>query len=615
MDVSGPAAALLAVVKPLLPGLLARVGVAYAVFGVGAGLLAHALASVWSARRRLSRWGLFLAEWLACVGLLAWARAVTRPALFDDVLPTSILRWLVDHGQPWHARTAAIAFLVLHLAWALRRWRGRAALGAVPVLVALGVLLSATAAPPSTPHPHPLLVLIGIDAFRPDRLSALGGKGDVAPNLEAFSHDATIFSSAYTPIAQTQPAWRGLVTARWPQHTGVRYPLTPEAHWQPGLPTFPQALTDAGFQTAFWTDCSRFNYQGAASGFAVSHQPPPGALNFLLEKLRFRGLGMWADNPLGSRWVPEFVDNRALAGIHDPMGYAHRLASDWVATAEKGSAFLGYHATAAHFPGDPVYPFYRKYVSPNEPLERRLRMNFAPIGSGAQGGGNRAAAEGLYDELLSQADAQVGIILEALKQHGLYDSATIIVFSDHGESFHADTPELEGATPVHGARLSEEENRILLLVKPAAGTTPGRPLRVDALVRLIDIGPTFLDFAGVTALPGADGESLVPLLRGQTPPARRLYAETGYTHAAPDAFDPEHFAEAPRSFDAYRVREDGTIEMTEQAHQAILLEKDRGAFDGTTWVIRSPRKDGTVAQACRGECPADGLEKWLEGTL
>ena len=64
--------------------------------------------------------------------------------------------------------------------------------------------------------PSPLWVMIGVDAFRPDRLAAYGGRGGVAPHLDAFARDATIFDRAFTPIAQTEPAYRSLLTARWP---------------------------------------------------------------------------------------------------------------------------------------------------------------------------------------------------------------------------------------------------------------------------------------------------------------------------------------------------------------------------------------------------------------
>jgi len=380
-------------------------------------------------------------------------------------------------------------------------------------------------------------------------------------------------------------------------------------------PTFAGQFARAGYQTTFFTDCSRFNYQGPGSGFAERHQPPAGAINFALEKLRYRGLGMFADNAAGARFLPELDDNRALAGIHDPIGYAHRLAQHLVAQAKKGPLLFAYHATAAHFPGDPVHPFYRRWVPASEPLERRLRMSFAPIGARSEGDWTREGSEALYDELLSQADAQIGIIFDALKASGLYDDALIVVFSDHGESFHADRPSLAGATPVHGARLGDEENQIVLGIKlPRGAGQVGRHVgHSDALVRLVDIGPTLLQLRGVPQLPDADGQSLVPLIRGEPMAPLRLYAETGFTHASPDAFDPDHLVAAPRTLDAYRIRPDGAIEVTDDVHEALLREKDIGTFDGSRWIIRSPRKDGSFSFRCMGDCanPEDAIA-WLE---
>src|SRR5262249_7137718 len=148
----------------------------------------------------------------------------------------------------------------------------------------------------------------------------------------------------------------------WPTETQVRYPLTAEARWAE-LPTFPAALAKAGWKTDFSTDCSRFNFQPASSGFESRVQPPRGALNFALEKMRFRAVGMLATNRLGAWWLPEMVDNRALAGIHDPFGYAQRLADRLLSDAADGPALFAWHATAAHFPGDPSYPHYRSFVS------------------------------------------------------------------------------------------------------------------------------------------------------------------------------------------------------------------------------------------------------------
>ncbi|MCY1015147.1 sulfatase-like hydrolase/transferase [Pyxidicoccus sp. MSG2] len=613
IPVDGPYAALAAAVRPVVPGLLLRVAAVYAVAGAVLALAAAVLARAWGPRRSMPG---ELGEGLVLLGLLAWGHAISRPALFDD-LPAvrPLLAWLVEHGQPWHPRAAAGAWLLLHAVLYVTRSgvpRRTLALGAA-VAGALALLLGGGWRWRGSEARHPLVVVIGIDAFRPDRLKSQGGTGEVAPHVERFLEDATLFTRAYTSVAQTEPAWRSLLTARWPHTTGVRYALTADSRLRL-QPTFSQSFAQAGWRTVFATDCSRFHFEGPASGFATRLQPPRGAVNFLLEKLRYRALGVFADHALGAAWVPEFIDNRALAGIHDPMGYAERLASRLVDESRQGPTLFAFHATAAHFPGDPVHPFYRRFVPPTEPLERRLRMHFAPVTPGAKGGWSREGAEALYDELLAQADAQVGEVLEALRRTGRYDDATIVLLSDHGESFHADRPDLAGATPVHGARLSDEEYRVLLAVKPPKGRGSG-PAEVDALVRLVDVGPTLLDVSGLPALPLADGATLAPLLRGGTREPLPLYAETGFTHVLPEVFDAGHWPGAPRAFDAYRIRPDGVVEMGEEAHAAILREKDTAAFDGRRWWRDSPRADGSVLRTCEGDCAgpdAYALETWLD---
>jgi arylsulfatase A-like enzyme len=615
IDVQGPYAALMAAIGPLVPGLLARVAAVYALGGAVLGALAGGLVRAWGGRG----WGGVGPAWLGLLGLLGWDRAIHRPALFDDVPALRpVLRALVDHGEPWHPRLAAGLLLGVSLAvlaWRVRPGRravaaGVGAAGALALLAARGTLSRGGG------EPHPLVVLIGVDAFRPDRLRTLGSPRTVAPALERFLEEgAALFTQAYTPIAQTEPAWRSLLTARWPHRTGVRYSLTAESRALQ-LPTFARQFTEAGWRTVFATDCSRFHAEGPDSGFTTRLQPPRGAVNFLLEKLRYRGVGLFADHALGAAWLPEFIDNRALAGIHDPVGYSERLAARLLDEARQGPTLFAFHATAAHFPGDPVYPYYRRFVAPSEPLERRLRMHFSPVvagGAAGAGGWNREGAEALYEELLAQADAQVGRVLGALKQAGRYDEALIVLFSDHGESFHADHPELAGATPVHGARLSDEEYRVVLAVKPPRGQAA--PPRVDTLVRLVDVGPTLLALAGLPPLPGdVDGVSLAPLLRGEPFSPSPLYAETGFTHVSPEVFDSGHWPGAPRAFDAYRIRPDGVVEVSAEAHDAMVREKDRGAFDGRRWLVDQPRAEGGVRRTCRGDCAEAGaLGQWLEG--
>jgi arylsulfatase A-like enzyme len=86
-----------------------------------------------------------------------------------------------------------------------------------------------------------------------------------------------------------------------------------------------------------------------------------------------------------------------------------------------------------------------------------------------------------YDEEILYADAQVGRLLTALKDHGRYRDTLIVLAGDHGEGLGQ-----------HGERghgcVHEEQLRVPLLVR-----VPGRaPERLDTPISLTDLLPTLL---------------------------------------------------------------------------------------------------------------------------
>src|SRR5207249_1133706 len=98
------------------------------------------------------------------------------------------------------------------------------------------------------------------------------------------------------------------------------------------------------------------------------------------------------------------------------------------------------------------------------------------------------------------------------------DDTVVILSSDHGEAL--DRKEDHG-TRHHSKSLYDELIRVPLIV---AG--PGfRPRRVATPVSLIDVVPTVLDLLGRPRGPELRGESLLPYLRGESPPHRPIFAE------------------------------------------------------------------------------------------
>lgn len=128
-----------------------------------------------------------------------------------------------------------------------------------------------------------------------------------------------------------------------------------------------------------------------------------------------------------------------------------------------------------------------------------------------------AADADSYDARVAKADEAVGRFIAYLKSHQLYDRATILLVSDHGEGL-GDHGE-EG----HGLLAYEEALRVPFIVKQPGAEHAGH--RVSVPVQLIDIVPTILDLAKAPGASGLRGRSLTPLLNGGSVPDAPIYAE------------------------------------------------------------------------------------------
>lgn len=112
-----------------------------------------------------------------------------------------------------------------------------------------------------------------------------------------------------------------------------------------------------------------------------------------------------------------------------------------------------------------------------------------------------------YLSEVGRVDARIGKLRDTLRETGLDSRTVLILSSDHGEAFG------EHGTSFHGQNLYEEQIRVPLLVR-----LPGNVGRVsDVPVTLMDLGPTVLDLFGLPTPGHFMGQSLVPLLAGQSP--------------------------------------------------------------------------------------------------
>lgn len=108
-----------------------------------------------------------------------------------------------------------------------------------------------------------------------------------------------------------------------------------------------------------------------------------------------------------------------------------------------------------------------------------------------------------YYAAASFVDAQVGVLMDALVEAGLYDNTIVVFTTDHG--FHLGEHGLWSKYSVY-----DEGIRVPFMVRMPGSAANGR--RTSAIVELMDLVPTFMDIWGLPTPDYFEGTSFKPVL-------------------------------------------------------------------------------------------------------
>lgn len=303
------------------------------------------------------------------------------------------------------------------------------------------------------------VILISIDTLRADRLPAYGYRGTRTPSIDRLVRDGVLFENAYSQSPQTLPSHTSILTGKLPFEHGVRDNIGFSV--KPGESTLQQALRDRGYATGAFVSSHVLRRQvGLNQGFDHYDDHLPAAS---------------PDKPLGQ------VQRAGMDTL--------RAAVPWLDARTSPRFFLFFH----------IYEPHRPYTPPAH-----------------------VAASNPYDGEVEYADEIVGALLDHLRGAGMYDRATIVLLSDHGEGL-GDHGEDE-----HGIFLYRETIHVPLVVKLPGSRNGGR--RVEAPVQHVDLAPTIralVDGAGDPGGRTGHGRSLLPVLFGSGPlPGATIYSES-----------------------------------------------------------------------------------------
>jgi len=330
------------------------------------------------------------------------------------------------------------------------------------------------------------VVLISIDTLRADHLGCYGYSRETSPSVDTLAEDSALFLNTYASSPWTLPSHVSLLTSLHGVNHQVYYE---DEKMSPDLVTLADVLRAEGFMTTAFTDGGFVSrVYGFSKGFDSYHER-----------------------------------ENAVTG-HDSAMRVFRMASEWLEGNAEKNFFLFLHTYQPHDPYVCPEP-YRTMFLEEDAAWRSVNL------MGRLGGYTGIYTEltekerrniiGLYDgEIRYTDEALVGPLIAKLKELGLYDSALIIFTSDHGEEF------FDHQSWTHGHQVYDESLKVPLIIKFPKSRFAG--LRLEPVVRLIDVMPTILDELGIP-FPGrtVDGKSLLPVLRGKEREDRVFLADVG----------------------------------------------------------------------------------------
>jgi arylsulfatase A-like enzyme len=366
----------------------------------------------------------------------------------------------------------------------------------------------------------PNVVLVVVDTERVDATSLAGAGADATPALTGLAAGGITFRNAYAPGPWTVPSMYSLMTGLYPGAHGIDFGVVGgkgrlrQPALSPQVETLAKALKAAGYAThAINTNLHTAARFGLGSGFDT-----------------FVGDG-FRDLPFPSDEAKELLPRIAadprpyFLWIHyfDPH-YPYTPHEPWFTRFDtSGLSGFGELSTAYDWRAAGIDPAALKDPE-NVPLAARLKL-YAVL-SGQLAAGDAAATRVLaflraaYRSEIAYTDRAVGELLVALPRP---ENTMVVYVSDHGEEL------FEHGLFTHkqpGGHLFDELLRVPFVVRLPRGERAGTA--IDAPVSLVDVLPTVLELAGRKAPEGLGGESLVPLLRGGSIPARALFAETTF---------------------------------------------------------------------------------------
>jgi len=360
---------------------------------------------------------------------------------------------------------------------------------------------------------QPNVLIIVIDALRPDYLGCYGFNHNVSPNIDSIASDGLLFLNSYSPVYGTDPAVTTLLTGLYPHKHGIvrhgpwvsntevtLFKVRALKYW------LPRILSKSGYTTIAFDWLGRWH------------------------KSYFQHYVSTAESNLEYKWrmiyrkiyrIFPYRLSKIIPGNICPYKKANSVVDNVIKTLRNlrktnKKFFMLVHFWDTHAPYDPPLKYIKMFEGTirtpyNVKIQELLRrisneewLKYVKICSkGAEYTDDVVAR---YVASIKFVDDSIGRIIKELKELGMYDNTLIVVVSDHGESFGEHNAYFD-----HHTLFNEILRNVMIMKLPNSEI---KSKKIQSRVTLADVAPTVLDVVGVKRESASklDGYSLISML-------------------------------------------------------------------------------------------------------
>ena len=357
---------------------------------------------------------------------------------------------------------------------------------------------------------RPNIIWIMADDLGYGDLGCYGQKKIRTPNIDRLAAEGMRFTQAYAGSTVCAPSRCALLTGLHNGHGRVRDNIPHGVFLRPDDFTVAEMLKQAGYATAGYGKWSLGNpgswgiplFQGFDRYFGhlnqdQAHQYYPDYL--------------WDDDK-----VRLLMENREDKHVQYSADLFAAEALDFIDEHAEDPFFLYFATTLPHFsdfregPDMLIVPSDAPYTQESWP---QLEKNYAAM--------------------ITRLDAQVGRLMDKVREHGLESNTLIVFTSDNGPWGGHDVDFFQSGGPLRGKKRDMYEGgiRIPLVARWKGQIEAGST--TDHLCAFWDFPPTAADITGLPVPEGLDGISFLPTLLGREQPAHDyLYWDYGHVRKA-----------------------------------------------------------------------------------